>query len=110
MAGLEIGNEPGDNEGSYCGPIAVSALAGILLLKFAALTVLLRETGPGPLLLIPPMARSGVALLFVTTPMSVPAAWGRRWHNMPHAAKFLSALWQYWRCFSWELANGPGRC
>lgn len=77
----------------YCGPIAVSVLVGILLLKFAALTVLLRETGPGSLLLIPPLARSGVALLFVTTPYVRAGGLGEAMaQHAPRSAVFVGAL------------------
>jgi len=50
------------------GPIGVTALVLLLLLKFAALAALLRGGEIVPLLLLPALARSGVALLFITTP------------------------------------------
>lgn len=50
------------------GPVGVTALVLVLLLKFAALAALLRTGELLPLLIIPALARSGVALLFVTTP------------------------------------------
>jgi adenosylcobinamide-GDP ribazoletransferase len=50
------------------GPIGVTALVLLLLLKFAALTALLRGGELLPLLWLPALARSGIALLFITTP------------------------------------------
>lgn len=50
------------------GPIGVTVLVLVLLLKFAALTVLVRSANPLPLLLLPALARSGIAMLFITTP------------------------------------------
>jgi adenosylcobinamide-GDP ribazoletransferase len=50
------------------GPIGVTALVLVLLLKFAALAALLRSGELLALLVVAPLARSGVALLFVTTP------------------------------------------
>jgi len=50
------------------GPIGVTALVLLLLLKFAALAAVLRSGEVLPLLLVPPLARSGIALLFITTP------------------------------------------
>lgn len=50
------------------GPIGVTAVVLLLLLKFAALHSLLANGVLYPLLLLPSLARSGVALLFITTP------------------------------------------
>lgn len=50
------------------GPVGVSALVLILLLKFAALAALIRGGDLLVLFLIPSLARSGVALLFISTP------------------------------------------
>jgi adenosylcobinamide-GDP ribazoletransferase len=48
--------------------MGVTALVLVLLLKFAALAALPAEALSPALLLVPILARSGVALLFVTTP------------------------------------------
>ena len=58
------------------GPVGVTALVLMLLLKFAALAALMRAGEVLVLLLIPPLARSGVALLFVTTPYVRPGGLG----------------------------------
>ncbi|MFO7594252.1 MAG: adenosylcobinamide-GDP ribazoletransferase [Pseudomonadota bacterium] len=58
------------------GPIGVSVLVLLLLLKFAALVALLRGGELLPLLLLPALARSSVALLFVTTPYVRPGGLG----------------------------------
>ena len=51
----------------YCGPMGVSAVVGLLLLKFTALIELL-DTAPLLLLLAPVMGRSVAVLLMLTTP------------------------------------------
>lgn len=51
-----------------CGPIAVTALLLVLLVKFAALCALLEDGRWSALLLAPLIARSGVLLLFLGTP------------------------------------------
>ncbi len=58
------------------GPIGVTALVLMLLLKFASLAVLMRGGEVLVLLLVPSLARSGVALLFVTTPYVRPGGLG----------------------------------
>lgn len=58
------------------GPVGVTALVLILLLKLAALAALLRVGGVLALLSIPALARSGVALLFVSTPYVRPGGMG----------------------------------
>ncbi|MEN8169503.1 MAG: adenosylcobinamide-GDP ribazoletransferase [Pseudomonadota bacterium] len=51
----------------YCGPMGVSAVVVVLLLKFTALIELL-HTGPLLLLLAPVLGRSFAVLLMLTTP------------------------------------------
>ncbi len=50
------------------GPIGVTALVLVLLLKFAALAALPAEALSQAVLLVPILARSGVAVFFITTP------------------------------------------
>lgn len=64
-----------------CGPSGVTALVLVLLLKFVALAALLRSGEILALLLVPPLARSGVALLFVTTPYVRPGGLGEALAN-----------------------------
>jgi len=50
---------------AYCGPIAVSALVLLLLIKFIALTVLLKTPLPFCLILIPALSRASVVALLL---------------------------------------------
>ncbi|MCW8827532.1 MAG: adenosylcobinamide-GDP ribazoletransferase [Gammaproteobacteria bacterium] len=50
------------------GPIGVTVLVLLLLLKFAALVALLKTGELATLILLPALARSTTALLFITTP------------------------------------------
>lgn len=50
------------------GPMGVSALLVVLLLKFAALEQIVAAGESAVVLLVPALARAGAALLFVTTP------------------------------------------
>jgi len=50
------------------GPIGVTVLVLLLLLKFVGLTALVHSANLSVLLLLPALARSAVALLFITTP------------------------------------------
>jgi adenosylcobinamide-GDP ribazoletransferase len=59
---LEIMND------SRCGPIAVTAVVLVLLVKFAALVALLLEGEWVPLLVAPMLARASVQALLLTTP------------------------------------------
>ncbi|MBL3590452.1 MAG: adenosylcobinamide-GDP ribazoletransferase [gamma proteobacterium endosymbiont of Lamellibrachia anaximandri] len=52
----------------YCGPAAVVALVLVLLIKFAALAVIIQQSDWSYLLLIPVLARAQLLLLFLTTP------------------------------------------
>lgn len=75
------------------GPVAVTALVVVLVLKFAALAALLRGPDLLPLLVIPPLARSGVALLFVTTPYVRAGGLGEALaQHAPRRAVFAGAL------------------
>lgn len=58
---LEIMKDP------YCGPAGVTAVVVLLLLKFAALTVLLAQSWQ-MMLVAPVMGRVAVVVLFLTTP------------------------------------------
>ncbi len=51
----------------YCGPMGVTAVVALLLLKFSALTVLVKDA-PLMLLLAPVLGRSFAVLLMLTTP------------------------------------------
>lgn len=68
-----------------CGPSGVTVLVLVLLLKFVALAALLRSSEAVALLAIAPLARSGVALLFVTTPYVRPSGLGEALAN--HASR-----------------------
>jgi adenosylcobinamide-GDP ribazoletransferase len=71
------------------GPMGVSAVLVVLLLKFAALVAL----PPVALLLIPALARSGTALLFVTTRYVRPGGIGEALaRHSPRAAVIIGAL------------------
>lgn len=66
---------PGDRERTlaimkdpYCGPAAVVILVVVLILKFAALTVLVQRNDWASLIVIPLLARAYLPLLFLTTP------------------------------------------
>ncbi len=59
---LEIMKDP------YCGPMGVTAILAVVLLKFAALYTLLQQGNLLPLLLIPMLGRSQILMLFLTTP------------------------------------------
>jgi adenosylcobinamide-GDP ribazoletransferase len=75
------------------GPIGVTALVLVLLLKFAALVSLLRGGDALPLLLVMPLARSAVALLFVTTPYVRAGGLGEALANhAPFGAVLFGAL------------------
>ncbi|RDH90607.1 MAG: adenosylcobinamide-GDP ribazoletransferase [endosymbiont of Seepiophila jonesi] len=52
----------------YCGPAAVVTLVLVLLIKFAALAVIIQQSDWSYLLLIPALARAQLLLLFLTTP------------------------------------------
>ncbi|RLJ21258.1 adenosylcobinamide-GDP ribazoletransferase [bacterium endosymbiont of Escarpia laminata] len=52
----------------YCGPAAVVILVLVLLIKFAALSVIIQQSDWSYLLLIPLIARTQLLLLFLTTP------------------------------------------
>ncbi len=69
------------------GPVGVTALVAVLLIKFAALTVLLRGGEMLFLLAIPPLARSGAALLFISMPYVRPGGLGEALAK--HAPRFL---------------------
>ncbi len=58
------------------GPVGVTAVVLLLLLKFTALAALLRANDVLVLLFIPPLARSGIALLFISTPYVRPGGLG----------------------------------
>ncbi len=80
---LEIMKDPAS------GPMGVSAIVVVLLLKFAALVTL----PPVALLLIPVLARSGVALLFVTTRYVRPGGIGEALaQHSPRVAVIIGAL------------------
>ncbi len=75
------------------GPIGVTAVVLLLLLKFAALAALLQGGELLALLVIPPLARSGVALLFVTTPYVRPGGLGDALANhAPRLPVIVAAL------------------
>ncbi len=52
----------------YCGPAAVVILVVVLILKFAALTVLVQRNDWTSLIVTPLLARASLPLLFLTTP------------------------------------------
>lgn len=80
---LEIMKDPAS------GPMGVSAIVVVLLLKFAALVTL----PPVALLLIPALARSGVALLFVTTTYVRPGGIGEALaQHSPRLAVVIGAV------------------
>lgn len=80
---LEIMKDPAS------GPMGVSAVLVVLLLKFAALVAL----PPVALLLIPALARSGTALLFVTTRYVRPGGIGEALaRHSPRVAVIIGAL------------------
>jgi adenosylcobinamide-GDP ribazoletransferase len=75
------------------GPIGVTILVLLLLLKFAALATLLRGDDILALLWLPALARSGVALLFITTPYVRAGGLGESLaRHAPRAAVFTAAL------------------
>lgn len=80
---LEIMKDPAS------GPMGVSAIVVVLLLKFAALVTL----PPVALLLIPALARSGVALLFITTKYVRPGGIGEALaQHSPRVAVIIGVL------------------
>ncbi len=80
---LEIMKDPAS------GPMGVAAIVVTLLLKFAALVAL----PPMALLLIPALARSGTALLFVTTRYVRPGGIGEALaRHSPRVAVIIGAL------------------
>jgi len=60
----------------YCGPMGVAAVVMVLLLKFAALTVLCGNRAFLLLAVAPVVGRATVQLLFLTTPYVRPAGLG----------------------------------
>lgn len=75
------------------GPMGITALVLILLLKFAALTTLLGAGLTPALLLLPALARSGTALLFVTTPYVRAGGLGEALAQYsPHAAIITGSM------------------
>jgi len=80
---LEIMKDPAS------GPMGVSAVVVVLLLKFAALVTL----SPVALLLLPALARSGVALLFISTTYVRPGGIGEALaQHSPRVAVVIGAL------------------
>ncbi|MBS4099269.1 MAG: adenosylcobinamide-GDP ribazoletransferase [Sulfuricella sp.] len=77
----------------YCGPAAVVTLALVLLLKFAALTVLL-ERGDGSLLVLAPLlGRCALPALFLTTNYVRPGGLGDVLaRHMPRRATYIVVL------------------
>ena len=75
------------------GPVGVTALVLLLLLKFAALAALLRGGEMLALLVVAPLARSGVALLFISTPYVRAGGLGEALaHHAPPGVVLFGAL------------------
>lgn len=75
------------------GPVGLSVVVILLLLKVAALAALLRGGDTPGLLLVAPLARSAVALLFITTPYVRAGGLGEALaRHAPHGAVLLGAL------------------
>jgi len=75
------------------GPVGVTALVLLLLLKFTALAALLQRGELLALLVVAPLARSAVALLFVTTPYVRAGGLGEALANhAPQGAVLFGAL------------------
>ncbi|MCR4300982.1 MAG: adenosylcobinamide-GDP ribazoletransferase [Sulfuricaulis sp.] len=80
-----------------CGPAGVAAVTLILLIKFAALSVLLRENIWAGLIIAPVLGRAALVLLFLTTPYIRPEGLGAAQATfLPRrsaiAALFISAI------------------
>jgi adenosylcobinamide-GDP ribazoletransferase len=75
-----------------CGPAAVSTVAAVLLLKFAALTALIEHSGWLAVAIAPMLARACAVTLFLTTPYVRPLGLG--WaiaENLPRALGWTAA-------------------
>lgn len=69
----------------YCGPMGVAAIAVVLLIKFAALYVLLEQAHWSWLLIAPLLARAAIVALFHWTPYVRASGLGsEQADNLPH--------------------------
>ena len=93
------------------GPIAVVVLVLLLLLKFAALLVLLQAGQTLALLLAPWLGRSALPLLLAQHRLCAAGrSWERNWPSICHGASCPGCSACIWHCWPCSVLTGCGRC